>query len=42
MSISNPQNLYSDIIRYNSTPTVFKDLILATDLMKAYQYGFDN
>ena len=24
------------------TPTVVKDLILATDLMKAYQYGFDN
>ena len=24
------------------TPTVFKDLILATDLTKVYHHGFDN
>ena len=24
------------------TPTMFKDAILATDLMKVYQYGFGN
>jgi plasmid maintenance system killer protein len=26
----------------NLTPTVFKDSILVTGLMKVYQYGFDN
>ena len=26
----------------NITPTVFKDSILVTDLMRVYQYGFGN
>lgn len=36
--------LESDIIAYeaNKTPTVVKDSILATGLMKVYHHGFDS
>jgi len=34
--------LYKFIITVLITPTVFKDSILVTGLMKVYQYGFDN
>ena len=30
------------LVQHSLTPTVFKDLSLATDLTKVYHHGFDN